>query len=164
MDFDIRTGFGYDIHRLVKKAGNLILATVKIPSLKTVDSHSDGDVLLHSLSNALYASVGKNDIGYYFPDNIEETKDMDSARILEHALRAVAESGYRISNVTVDIHLEKPKLADYRESIRESLVRLLKMDSGRIAVHFNTGEHLSDVGKGRAIIVYSQVCIVKDGQ
>lgn len=162
INFDIRTGFGYDIHRLVNVPGNILLSTVKIPSNKTVDAHSDGDVLLHSLSNALYSSIGKNDIGYYFPDNIEKTKNMNSVMILESALNSIRELHYKIQNVTIDIHLEKPKLMNYREEIRTALSQLLAISKDRVAVHFNTGEGLAEVGQERAIIVYSQVCILKD--
>lgn len=160
---DVRTGFGYDIHRLVEGNGKILFASVPVVANKIVEAHSDGDVVLHSLSNALFSSIGKNDIGYYFPDTIDETKGMSSIIIVQKALQIIREYGYRITSVTIDIVLEQPKLSSYREAIRKSLSSIINVEESRIAVHFNTGEKIGEIGQGKAIVVYSQVCILKDG-
>lgn len=160
---DIRQGFGYDIHTLKKEEGaTLLLSKVKVAGGYKVDSHSDGDIVLHALSNAILSGLGKEDIGVYFPDNSEKTKDMDSSKILAFALEEMKKEGYHLSNVVVDILLQEPKLKPYREKIKESLAELLSLDISRIGLSANTGEHVGVIGKKEAIIVYATVLLIKD--
>ena len=160
---DIRTGFGYDIHRLEKQEeGFFLLAQVKIKGNTHIVSHSDGEVLLHSLSNAILSALGKDDIGCYFPDNSEKTKDMNSLFILDFALSEMERQGYRLSNVVADIVLERPKLKPYRDDIKNNLAHFLHLDPSRIALHANTNEKVDAVGNEKAVIVYSQVLIIKE--
>lgn len=158
---DIRVGFGYDIHRFSQTGKPFLLGGVAV-SGKCIEAHSDGDALLHSLSNALLSSVGLDDIGCYFPDNSKETADMNSKNILLFVLNEIEKLGYSISNVVVDIHLEQPKLKEYRNEIKKSLSRLLKIDQTRIALHANTGEKLGPIGNEECVAVYTQVCVIKD--
>lgn len=160
---DIRTGFGYDIHRLEKtESGFFYLGQVKIEGEFKVVAHSDGDVLLHSLSNAILSGLGREDIGYYFPDTKDETKNMCSLDILAFALAEMNKEGYKISNVVVDVLLEKPKLKPYRMMIKEKLSQFLNIDISRIGFACNTGERVDAVGNSQAVIVYSQVLLIKE--
>lgn len=160
---DIRTGFGYDIHRLEKVENSFFyLGQVKIEGEFKVVAHSDGDVLLHSLANAILSALGREDIGYYFPDNKDETKNMCSLDILSFALQEMKNDGYSISNVVVDVLLEKPKLKPYRMMIKEKLSQFLSIDISRIGFACNTGERVDAVGNSQAVIVYSQVLLIKE--
>lgn len=161
---DIRTGFGYDIHRLIPAKENhpLLLAGVRIEGEYSVDSHSDGDILLHALSNAILSGLGLEDIGFYFPDTKDITKDMSSIKILEFVLGKMKEMGYRLSNVVVDILLERPKLKPYREAIKKNLSEMLNIDSTRIGLSANTGEKIGVVGLSKGTVVYSNVLLIKD--
>ncbi len=160
---DIRTGFGYDIHELEEiKNSFLLLGKVAVEGDLHIKAHSDGDVLLHSLSNAILSALGKEDIGYYFPDNKKETEQLDSLLILQFALSEMKKEGYSISNAVVDILLQKPKLLPYRAKIKENLSQFLSIPVNRIGLSCNTGEHLDAVGKSQAVIVYSQVLLIKD--
>lgn len=158
---DIRTGLGYDIHRLTDKEGKpLPLAGIRIDGVRVI-AHSDGDCLYHSLSNAILSSLGLEDIGTYFPDYEKETADMNSEEILRFAFNKMEEMDFTLSNVVVTIILEKPKLKSYKSLIKAKLSKLLKIEEDHIAVHANTKEGLDAVGKGEAITVLSQVCIIK---
>lgn len=158
---DIRTGFGYDIHRL-KEGSFLLLAGEKVPSPLTEVAHSDGDILLHALSQSLLSALGLEDIGTYFPDNQEKTKGMNSIDILNFALAKLKENHYLISNVAVDIVLEKPKLSPYKGQLKKALSKLINLPNDRIAVHANTSEKVGPVGEGKAIEVYCQTLIYKN--
>lgn len=158
---DVRTGFGYDIHRLVE-GEYLLLGRIRVPSPFMIDAHSDGDIVLHAVSQALYSAIGESDIGTHFPDNREETRGMDSSQLLLSALRDVESQGFRLSNLVVTIVLQEPKLKDFKESIKSSLSHLLGLESSRIAVHANTSERLGAVGEGKAIECYSLVTLIKE--
>jgi 2-C-methyl-D-erythritol 2,4-cyclodiphosphate synthase len=160
---DIRTGFGYDIQQLEEKKDSFVLlAQVKVLGDLHIVAHSDGDVVLHSLSNAILSGLGKEDIGYYFPDNKDETKNMSSLDILSFALNEMKKEGYHLSNVVVDILLQQPKLKPYREEIKKNLSQYLSLDISRIGLAANTGEHVDAVGTSKAVVVYSQVLLMKD--
>lgn len=158
---DFRVGFGYDIHRLID-GDHLLLATVSIPHDKKIDAHSDGDIVLHSLSQAILSSLGKEDIGTYFPDNLEETKNLSSTKILSFSLNLLKEEGYRINNVVIDIILERPKLKDYKKQIKDKLSLFLNIPSSSIAVNANTHEKVDSLGKNEAVVVYTNLSIIKD--
>ena len=158
---DIRTGFGYDIHRLVE-GEYLLLGRVRIPADKMIDAHSDGDIVLHSLAQAIFSSLGLEDIGTYFPDNSGETAGIDSSVLVNTAMKEMEERQFRQSNVTVAIVLQKPKLKEYKPLIKTNLSHLLGLPEERIAVHANTSERLGPVGEGKAVVCYCVVTIVKD--
>lgn len=158
---DFRTGFGYDIHRL-KEGNGFPLASLLIPSEYGIDAHSDGDIVYHALAQALFSSVGLEDIGTYFPDTKKETENMDSSLLVSRALEEVRKRGYRISNVVLAIVLEKPKLKPYKEEIKKNVAKILSLDLERIAVHANTSEKVGPVGEGKAIECYCQLLIYKD--
>lgn len=157
---DFKVGFGYDIHRLIK-GDHLLLATVKVTSDKKIDAHSDGDIVLHSLSQAILSALGKEDIGSYFPDTLDKTKNMSSVDILNLALNMLKEEEYQLNNIVIDIVLEKPKLKNYKEEIKNKLSFLLAIDKKKIAINANTHEKVDSIGKNKAIVCYSVVSIIK---
>ena len=154
----MRIGFGKDIHRLVE-GRKLILAGVDIPSPSGELAHSDGDVLYHALSDAILGALALGDIGLFFPDNKEETEGMDSSEIVKFVINKMEEKGYEIANVDIMITLEKPKLKDYREKMRENVSRLLHTSLENVSIKAGTNEGLDDVGHGLAIQVDAVVLL-----
>lgn len=157
---DIRTGFGYDIHRFDENGKRFVLAGVEIPGRKIM-AHSDGDCLYHSLSNAILSALGLEDIGTYFPDNRKDTEDISSEDILSFSLAQMVQKGFEISNVVIDVQLQNIKLKDYKEEMKTHLSEVIGIDTSRIAIHANTKENLDAVGEDKAVVVYSNVCLVK---
>ena len=148
----MRIGIGSDIHRLVE-GRQLIIAGVVIPSPVGELAHSDGDVLYHALSDAILGALALGDIGLYFPDSIEDTRDMDSGDIVRFVYDKMVERGYQIGNIDIIITLEKPKLKDYREKMRKNVARLLHTSVDNVSIKAGTNEGLGDIGHGLAIKV-----------
>lgn len=143
-------GSSRDIHRLVDGNG-FVLCHVKVGCDKSVKAHSDGDVCLHALGEAIFLALGEGDLGDQFPTRSKDTLDMDSTRIMEKALSDASSRGYELSNVTVKVFLERPKLYAYKEEMRESLSRLLDLPKECVGLAFGTNEGLGPVGNGKAI-------------
>ena len=148
----MRIGIGTDIHRLVM-GRKLIIAGVEIPSDVGELAHSDGDVLYHALSDAILGALALGDIGIYFPDTLSETEGMDSSNIVKFVYDKMEERNYGIGNVDITITLEKPKLKDYRQQMRENVARLLNTSIDNVSIKAGTNEGLDDVGHGLAIRV-----------
>ena len=145
----IRTGLGWDVHRLA--AGRpLILGGVTVPSEFGLEGHSDADILLHAVTDALLGAAALGDIGMHFPDTDPKWKGAASAQFLEHAAKLVRDRGYTIVNVDTTVILERPKLKDYRQPIRESLARILGLELDCVSVKFKTAERVGPVGEGRS--------------
>ena len=157
---DFLVGFGYDIHRLCR-GEYILLAGIKVKAEKRIIAHSDGDIVFHSLSQAILSALGKEDIGTYFPDYEKKTLNMDSSMIVSLAVKMMSEEGYRVNNVVIDIVLQSPKLKDYKEKIKEKISSVLSVDKKRVAITANTHERVDSVGKEKAIEVYSVVSLVK---
>ena len=146
---EVRTGLGWDVHRL--SAGRpLILGGVTIPSELGLEGHSDADILSHAITDALLGAAALGDIGMHFPDTDPRWKGASSDVFLAHVVKLVRERGFTLVNVDSTVILEKPKLKDYREAIRESLARTLEIDPGRVSVKFKTAERVGPVGEGRS--------------
>ncbi|MGN0907793.1 MAG: 2-C-methyl-D-erythritol 2,4-cyclodiphosphate synthase [Bullifex sp.] len=144
----MRIGQGSDLHRM-KEGRRLMLGGIEIPSDKGEDAHSDGDVLIHALIDAILGSRALGDIGTYFPPSDMRYKDMDSRKLLEKTLEIADVS---IINIDATIILQTPKLGPHIMKIRESLAELLNMDTGDISVKAKTAEHiLGELGTGDAI-------------
>ena len=138
----MRTGIGIDTHRLA--AGRpLILGGVEIPSTLGLEGHSDADVLTHAIVDALLGAAGLGDIGQHFPDTDEQWRDADSMDLLRAVLAEVAGAGWAVSHVDVTVMLQAPKLAPYRDAIRDALAGEL----GSVNVKFTTGEGMGFVGR-----------------
>ena len=155
---EFRSGIGYDLHRLT--AGRkLILGGVEIAAEKGLAGHSDADILLHAVTDALLGAAGLGDIGQHFPPSDPQWRDADSGVFLRHARRLVEESGYRLVNVDAVVVLEKPKLAPFRDAIRESLADKLGVSPDRVSVKAKTAEGLGPIGQGEAAEAYVVVLV-----
>ena len=146
---EIRTGLGWDVHRIA--AGRpLILGGVTVPSEFGLEGHSDADVLAHAITDAILGAAALGDIGMHFPDTDPRWKGCDSLVFLRHAQKLVEERGFWIVNVDSTVILERPKLKDYRQPIRERLAETLGLNVDRVSVKFKTAEKVGPVGEGRS--------------
>ena len=158
---DIRTGLGWDNHRIA--AGRkLILGGVIVPSEFGLEGHSDADVLSHAITDALLGAAALGDIGMHFPDSDARWKGCDSLVFLRHAVSLVHAQGFRILNVDSTVILERPKLKDYRLSIRETLASALGLKLDRVSVKFKTAEKVGPVGEGRSAEAQAIVTVARD--
>ena len=155
----IRVGLGYDKHVLTE-GRKLILGGVIIPFEKGEAGHSDGDVLLHAITDALLGAAGLGDIGSYFPPGDPQWKDADSALLLKKCWQDVKNAGWDLGNLDCVIALEKPKFLPFRDQVRESIANILEVSKDQIFVKAKTGEKLGDIGQGRAVEVWS-VCLLE---
>ncbi|HKK45171.1 MAG TPA: 2-C-methyl-D-erythritol 2,4-cyclodiphosphate synthase [Balneolaceae bacterium] len=146
----MRIGYGYDVHRL-EEGRPLILGGIKIPSERGLVGHSDADVLLHAISDALLGACALGDIGQHFPDTDEKFENIDSRVLLRNIVDLIAEEGYRIENIDATIVAERPKLAPYIPRMREYIAEDLKVDSKQVSVKATTSEKLGFEGKGKGI-------------
>ena len=159
-NMNIRTGFGYDLHRL-EEGRALIIGGVNIPFEKGEAGHSDGDALLHAITDCLLGASGLGDIGSYFPPEEAKWKDADSAVLLKKCWDDVKNAGWTLGNLDCVIKLEKPKLLPYRNEIIESISKILNVESEKVFVKAKTGEKLESVGEGKAIEVWANCLLIK---
>ena len=150
----IRIGQGYDIHRLVEDRP-LILGGVNIPAEKGLLGHSDADVLLHALTDALFGAAALGDIGRHFPDTDPQFKGADSRVLLRECVKRVQEAGWGIVNVDASIIAQAPKLAPHMETIRASVAETLGIDLGSVNIKAKTNEGMDAVGRKEAIEVHA---------
>lgn len=146
----IRTGLGYDIHRLVE-GRKLIIGGVEFPFEKGEDGHSDGDALLHAITDALLGASGMGDIGSFFPPEEAKWKDADSIMLLKTVWEKVQKAGWKLENLDCVVKLEKPKFLPRRQEVINSIAKALEVESDRVFVKAKTGEKLDSVGSGNAI-------------
>lgn len=157
-----RVGLGTDLHRLV--AGRpLILGGVTIPFDKGEDGHSDGDALLHAITDALLGAAALGDIGSYFPPEDDKWKGADSAKLLKAAWKDVQAAGWRLENLDCVVHLQAPKFLPHRQSVRESIAKILGVDTSQVFVKAKTGEHVGLVGQG-LVVETKAVCLLSARQ
>ena len=149
-----RFGMGYDVHQLVE-GRKLIIGGVEIPFERGLLGHSDADVLLHAISDALLGAAALGDIGKHFPDTDERYKGADSLKLLEEVGRLLAEKGYTVGNVDATIVAQRPKMAPHIPVMRENIARVLHVDVDRINVKATTEEHLGFTGSGQGISAYA---------
>jgi 2-C-methyl-D-erythritol 2,4-cyclodiphosphate synthase len=146
---EFRTGIGWDVHRLA--AGRrLILGGIEIPSEFGLEGHSDADVLSHAIADAILGAAALGDLGTHFPDTDPRWAGANSLDFLRHALALAGAQGFRLVNVDANVILERPKLKDFRQAIREKLAEVLGVAPGRVSVKFKTAEKLGAVGEGRS--------------
>jgi 2-C-methyl-D-erythritol 2,4-cyclodiphosphate synthase len=157
----IRTGLGYDLHRLVP-GRPLILGGVTIPFEKGEDGHSDGDVLLHAITDALLGASGTGDIGEFFPPSDPRWKGADSSRLLASAWKAVTDKGWKLENLDCVIALQTPKFLPWRQEVRESIAKTLGVEPDRVFAKAKTGEGLGPVGTGEAVEAWATCLLSKD--
>lgn len=146
---EFRTGLGWDVHRTGPDRP-LILGGVTIPSEFGLVGHSDADILLHAITDAVLGAAALGDIGMHFPDTDPKWKGAESAQFLAHAVHLIEQIGFEVVNVDSTVILERPKLKDYRLAIRERLAAILRLPLDRVSVKFKTSEQVGPVGEGRS--------------
>ncbi|MBX7074091.1 MAG: 2-C-methyl-D-erythritol 2,4-cyclodiphosphate synthase [Pirellulales bacterium] len=146
-----RVGIGHDTHRLAP-GGPLVLGGVTIPHEQHLVGHSDADVLLHAITDALLGAAALGDIGELFPDDAEENRGRDSAEMLSLAWQKVSAAGYRIVNLDCIVFAQRPKLSAYKDAIRHRVAQLLSVDATAVGVKAKTGERVGPVGREEAIM------------
>ncbi|MDR2432582.1 MAG: 2-C-methyl-D-erythritol 2,4-cyclodiphosphate synthase [Puniceicoccales bacterium] len=159
----IKVGIGYDIHRLVT-GRKLILGGVTVDFHKGLSGHSDADVLIHAMADALLGALGLPNIGQVFPDTEVWTQNLDSKKILKYARGMVNKMGYKISNVDTVIIAQEPKLSPYLDKIRESIASMLLVDMEDIGLKATTHEGLGPIGSGEAIASIANTILISDKQ
>lgn len=157
---DIRIGNGYDVHALAEGLP-LWLGGVKIDSPTGCIAHSDGDVALHALCDALLGALALGDIGKHFPDTSEEFKGIDSKLLLKRTMDLVKSEGWSVSNVDITIAMQRPKLAPYIIPMRECVADVMGIGADRVSVKATTTEKLGFVGRGEGCEVYAVALLVK---
>ena len=156
----MRIGHGYDVHKLVP-GRDLILGGVKIDYEQGLLGHSDADVLLHAVSDALLGAAGLRDIGYHFPDTDPKYKGADSRMLLREVREKVVSAGYRISNVDVTMIAQRPKLKPHIEQMMANIASDLQIDLSRVNVKATTEEHLGFTGEGLGMSCHA-VCLLEE--
>lgn len=155
----IRTGFGFDVHRLVPDR-ELWLCGVQVPHTLGLLGHSDADVAIHALCDALLGAAALRDIGYHFPDTDPAYKGADSKVLLQRVVALIGEKGYRVGNVDITVCAEAPKLNPHVELMRSTLAPLLGVDTDAVSVKATTTERLGFTGRGEGIAAYA-VCLIE---
>jgi 2-C-methyl-D-erythritol 2,4-cyclodiphosphate synthase len=150
----MRIGNGYDVHRLVE-GRKLILGGVEVPHGKGLLGHSDADVLLHAISDAILGAIGEGDIGRHFPDTDPAYKGADSIKLLRHVMALADGKGYRIGNIDATVVAQRPKLAPFIAQMRENIAAALSTEQDRVNVKATTTEELGFAGRGEGIASYA---------
>ncbi len=156
----MRIGHGYDVHQLVTER-KLILGGVEIPWEKGLLGHSDADVLLHAISDAILGAIGEGDIGKHFPDSDPAYKGISSVKLLRHVMALADTKGYRIGNVDATIVAQRPKLAPHIPGMRSNIAAALDCEENRVNVKATTTEQLGFAGRGEGIAAYA-VALLED--
>ncbi len=156
----MRIGHGYDVHKLVENR-DLILGGVKIPFEKGLLGHSDADVLLHAVSDALLGAAGLGDIGRHFPDIDPAYKGADSLKLLAQVADKIAAAGYRVGNVDVTMIAQRPKLKDYIPQMQANIAGVLQVSAAQINIKATTEEQLGFTGDGSGMSCHA-VCLLED--
>jgi 2-C-methyl-D-erythritol 2,4-cyclodiphosphate synthase len=160
LELPFRIGHGFDVHRF-KQGDSIMLGGVKIPHTHAFEAHSDGDVLIHSICDALLGAIAAGDIGQHFPDTDEAYKNIDSCVLLAKVNTMVAETGYKLGNLDVTVIAQAPRLAAFILPIRERLAAELNFDISQINVKATTTEKLGYIGREEGIAVHSVVLLAK---
>jgi len=155
----MRIGFGYDVHAFSPDR-ELWLGGVRVPSDKGLLGHSDADVLIHALCDALLGAAAMRDIGYHFPDTKgNEYEGIDSKILLRRVMQMLRNNGYELGNCDCTVCAQKPKLSPYIEQMQQCLAEVMEVDAGRVSVKATTTEHLGFVGREEGIAAYATVLI-----
>jgi 2-C-methyl-D-erythritol 2,4-cyclodiphosphate synthase len=155
-----RIGQGWDAHR-IEPGRPLILGGIHVPAEFGLAGHSDADVLFHAVTDAILGALALGDIGMHFPDTAEEWKGAPSSRFLQHALNLARDEGYQLANVDSTIILERPKLKDFRDMIRNSLAKSVNLPVSSVSVKFKTAERMGPVGEGRSCEAQAIVLLMR---
>ncbi len=156
-----RCGTGFDSHSFTDTKKNIILGGIQIPFAKGFSAHSDGDVLIHAVIDALLGAAGLDDIGTYFPDNEPAYKNIASNILLTRTMELIQSRNMALSNADTVIIAEKPNLAKYKKLIKENMASLLSIPSDRMGVKAKTAEGLGFIGEGKGIAVFASVLLTE---
>ena len=157
----IRTGLGYDVHRLVE-GRDLWLGGIRIDHTLGLLGHSDADVLIHAICDALLGAANMRDIGYHFPDTAAETLDVDSKILLRKTVELIATKGYRIGNIDATVCAERPKINPHVPAMKKCLAEVMGTDEENISIKATTTERLGFTGREEGISAYAVVLIERD--
>ena len=158
---NFRTGIGYDVHKLVK-GRKLMLGGIEIPYKRGLDGHSDADVVLHAICDAILAAAGKGDIGEHFPNTDSQYKNISSSILLKKVNQHINDEGYKVVNVDVMILAQEPKLAEFKPKMRFHIAFELAIDESSVNIKAGTNEGLGFIGKKEGIACYATVLLKKD--
>lgn len=156
----IRVGFGYDVHRLVE-GRELWLGGIRLPHTLGLDGHSDADVLIHAICDALLGAANMRDIGYHFPDTADKYKNIDSKILLKETVRLISEKGFKVGNVDATICAERPKINPYIPQMQECLSALMNIETDDVSIKATTTEKLGFTGRQEGMSAYAVVLIEK---
>ncbi|MGM0546983.1 MAG: 2-C-methyl-D-erythritol 2,4-cyclodiphosphate synthase [Bacteroidota bacterium] len=154
----MRIGYGYDVHRF-EKGGPLVLGGVEIPFEKSLAGHSDADVLLHAITDAMLGACALGDIGQHFPDTSKEFKNIDSRKLLRKVLLLIQEQGYEVGNLDATIVAERPKLAPHIKEMRKVIAKDLEIGIGRVSLKATTSEKMGFEGEEKGISARSVILL-----
>ena len=155
----VKVGFGYDVHRVQNSGSFLTLCGVRIPFEGSILSHSDGDIILHSLTDAIYGVLGENDIGFHFPPSNEKWRNCSSTTFVKHALKLLSDKDGILDHVDLTLICEKPKLSNYRKEMKESLRKIVNLDLDAISIKATTTEKLGFTGREEGIAAHATVTV-----
>jgi 2-C-methyl-D-erythritol 2,4-cyclodiphosphate synthase len=156
----LRIGYGYDVHRLVENR-KLILGGVEVPCEKGLDGHSDADVLLHAISDALLGAAALGDIGKHFPDTDQRYKGISSLLLLKHVGDLLTHHRYEIVNIDATVVLERPKIAPYIDQMRQNIADVLALPIQKISIKATTSERLGFVGTGEGAVAHAITLLIQ---
>ncbi len=154
-----RVGFGFDVHQLTE-GRDLILGGVKIPHERGALGHSDADVLIHAICDALLGAAGMKDIGTYFPDTSHEFKGIDSKILLERVVELISQKGYTVGNIDASLVLERPKIKNYIDQMTQTLSPILRITINDISIKATTNEKMGYIGREEGVAAYA-VCLIE---
>ena len=157
---DIRIGNGYDVHKLIE-GRDLILGGVKIEHEKGLLGHSDADVLIHAIMDAILGAMAKEDIGYHFPDTSDDYLDIDSRVLLRRVYAMVKEEGYSISNIDATVIMQRPKLRPYIDEMRANIAKDLELSIDRVSIKATTTENLGFEGREEGVSCIASTILLK---
>ncbi|MDA5094788.1 2-C-methyl-D-erythritol 2,4-cyclodiphosphate synthase [Aliiroseovarius sp. KMU-50] len=158
---DIRVGQGYDVHAF-EAGDHVILCGVSVPHDKKLKGHSDADVGMHALTDAIYGALADGDIGQHFPPSDPQWKGAESDIFLRHAVKRASERGYRISNVDVTLICERPKVGPHAVAMREALAKIMGLEVAQVSVKATTSEKLGFTGREEGIASMAVATLIKD--
>jgi len=157
----MRIGFGFDVHQL-QEGRDLWIGGIKLGHHKGAVGHSDADVMIHAICDALLGAANLNDIGYHFPDTSEKYKNIDSKILLKEVMRLIGEKKYSIGNIDVTLCLQQPKIAPHIPAMKETLSTIMKIKADDISIKATTNEKLGYVGREDGVCAYAVVLIEKN--
>lgn len=157
----IRVGFGYDVHQLTENR-ELWLGGVQIPHDKGALGHSDADVLLHAICDALLGAAGKRDIGFYFPDTSSEFKNIDSKILLQRTIQVLKDDGWKVGNIDSTLCMESPKIMSFVPEMKKVISSICEIDEEDVSIKATTSEKMGFVGREEGVNAYAVTLIQKD--